>query len=78
MSLEHAPKRQKNSGGASFLTAAQVRARYGGVSDMAIWRWLHDPKLAFPQPMRINRRRFWQLADLDGFDQRQREQGAAD
>ena len=73
MSLEHAPSRRIFSGippGATavYLTAAHVRARYGGVSDMTIWRWLKDPGLAFPKPRRINRRRYWKISDLDEFD----------
>ena len=26
---------------------------------MTLWRWLHDEDLGFPQPIRINGRRFW-------------------
>jgi predicted DNA-binding transcriptional regulator AlpA len=48
----------------TYLTAGQVRRRYGGMSDMALWRWLRDEKLGFPQPLRINRRRFWREMDL--------------
>jgi hypothetical protein len=47
-----------------MLTAKQVRTRYGNVSDMAIWRWLRDERLAFPQPIIINARRYWRLSDL--------------
>jgi hypothetical protein len=47
-----------------YLTASQVRARYGDVSDMALWRWLHDERMSFPQPLLINRRRYWKLSDL--------------
>lgn len=47
-----------------LLTAIQVRTRYGRVSDMALWRWLHDEKMGFPQPLFINRRRYWKLSDL--------------
>lgn len=47
-----------------MLTAKQVRTRYGNVSDMALWRWLRDERLAFPQPMVINSRRYWKLSDL--------------
>jgi hypothetical protein len=47
-----------------LLTASQVRTRYGGVSDMALWRWLHDERMSFPQPLLINRRRYWRLSDL--------------
>ncbi len=46
-----------------FLTAAQLRARYGGVSDMWIWRRLRDGS-RFPQPIEIARRRYWRLAAL--------------
>ena|ERR1019366_8533493 len=47
-----------------YLTGSQVCARYG-ISDMSLWRWLRDPKVAFPQPaMRIRDRRFWLEADL--------------
>ena len=53
-----------------LLPAAQVRARYR-VSDMTIFRWLADPKLKFPQPIRINARRYWRLADLQAFEVRQ-------
>lgn len=47
-----------------YRNAAQVRARYSGVSDMSLWRWLHDEELGFPQPIRINGRRFWREQDL--------------
>ncbi|WEJ32002.1 DNA-binding protein [Devosia sp. SD17-2] len=42
-----------------YLTAHQVRARFGGISDMTLWRWLQDPKLSFPKPMVVNRRRLF-------------------
>jgi predicted DNA-binding transcriptional regulator AlpA len=70
MSLEHGPQRQGASS-ASYLSSKQVRARYGGISDMTLWRWLRDPSLAFPQPTIINRRRFFVLSRLDEFDARQ-------
>ncbi len=47
-----------------MLTAKQVRTRYGNVSDMALWRWLRDERLVFPQPLFINKRRYWKLSDL--------------
>ncbi len=47
-----------------LLTAPKLRARYGGVSDMCLWRWLHDEGMGFPQPLLINRRRYWKLSDL--------------
>jgi len=51
-----------------YLNAAQVRTRYGGVSDMALWRWLHDEDLKFPKPLRINGRRFWNERELTAWD----------
>ena len=54
----------------SLLPATAVRARYG-VSDMTIFRWLADPRLSFPQPIRINGRRYWRTADLQAFEERQ-------
>jgi predicted DNA-binding transcriptional regulator AlpA len=50
--------------GDRFLPALEVRKRYG-VSDMSLWRWLHDRELAFPKPMYIRGRRFWRLSDLE-------------
>jgi hypothetical protein len=46
-----------------FLTAAQTRRRYGDASDMWLWRRLHDDS-GFPQPILINKRRFWRLSEL--------------
>jgi hypothetical protein len=39
-----------------YLNAAQVRVRYGGMSDMALWRWLQDETLGFPRPQSSIRR----------------------
>ena len=47
----------------SFLTAKQTRTRYGDVSDMWLWRRLHDDS-GFPRPIVINRRRFWRVSEL--------------
>ena len=46
-----------------FLPARQVWERYG-VTSMTLWRWLRDPDLRFPRPMRIGRFRYWRLSDL--------------
>jgi predicted DNA-binding transcriptional regulator AlpA len=56
-----------NSDPQTFLPAGRVRSRYG-VSDMALWRWLRNERLAFPRPLRINGRRFWKLADLEAWE----------
>jgi hypothetical protein len=54
--------------GTVYLNAPQVRSRYGNISDMTLWRWLHDEKLNFPDPHRINRRRFWKIAELTAWE----------
>ena len=53
-----------------LLPAPQVLGRYQ-VSDMTLFRWLKDERLTFPQPIRINGRRYWRLADLQAFEIRQ-------
>ncbi len=53
-----------------YLTARQVRERFGNVSDMSLWRWLHDPKLGFPQPIRIQRRRLFNEEEIAAFEAR--------
>jgi hypothetical protein len=40
-----------------------------GVSDMSIYRWERDPKLNFPAPIRVARRRYWKLSDLVRWEQ---------
>ncbi|MBW7968617.1 hypothetical protein [Bradyrhizobium sp. BR 10289] len=49
-----------------YLSAAQVRQRYGNISDMTLWRWLKNN--SFPAPRKINGRRYWDAADLDAWD----------
>jgi len=53
-----------------FLTAAQVRRRYGNVSAMTLHRWLGDSTLDFCRPIYIGNRRFWRLSDLEEFERR--------
>ena len=68
MSLEHAPTKADGPGGRVYLTSKQVRERYGGISDMSLWRWLNNPALSFPKPLVINRRRFFALSGLEKFE----------
>jgi predicted DNA-binding transcriptional regulator AlpA len=58
---------QTSSSPQAYLPAALVRARYG-VSDMSLWRWLRDDALGFPHPIRINKKRFWKLTDLESWE----------
>lgn len=50
-----------------YVRVAEVRARYGGVSDMWIARKMRDE--AFPQPVYFGGRdRFWSVEALDEWD----------
>lgn len=54
-----------------YLTSEDVRARYQ-VTDMTLHRWENDPTMGFPVPLRINRRRLWNPAELDAWDRARR------
>lgn len=48
----------------ALLTSVQVRSRIGGVSTMCLWRWMRDPRVRFPAPIKIKRRNYWRIGDL--------------
>lgn len=48
----------------ALLNSAQVKARCGNVTDMCLWRWQRDPRVQFPQPIKMNRRNYWRFGDL--------------
>jgi predicted DNA-binding transcriptional regulator AlpA len=52
-----------NADDLGLLPARRVMARYQ-VSDRTIDRWLDDPRLKFPRPIVINRRRYFRLSEL--------------
>ena len=53
--------------GQLYLSAAQVSARYGLVSEKNAWRWAEsDP--TFPKPVKLSPRCVrWKLADLEAW-----------
>lgn len=55
-----------------FLTAAQVRKRYGGRSDMWLWRMARD-EIGWPRPLLIRGNRYWRLTDLLDYENQARE-----
>jgi predicted DNA-binding transcriptional regulator AlpA len=57
--------------GKTYINSLRVRARYGGASDMWLWRQLTDPDSEFPKPIIISGRRFWDQAELDAWDAKQ-------
>jgi predicted DNA-binding transcriptional regulator AlpA len=55
-----------------LMTAAQVRAHFGGISDMSLWRW--ERTIGFPKPDAvINRRKFWQRSTIVAWQASQAE-----
>jgi len=50
-----------------LLTSKDVRAIYGGVTQMTLWRWLNDQSLGFPRPIYINRRRYFDAEEIERF-----------
>lgn len=46
-----------------WLTATQLSRRFG-ISQMSLWRWLHDAKLNFPAPVQIRERNYWRLEEI--------------
>lgn len=71
-------EREKNpaSASASFLPARHVRERYH-ISDMTLWRWLHDESMGFPKPVYLGRYRYWRVADIEAWEAEQEARGAA-
>jgi predicted DNA-binding transcriptional regulator AlpA len=50
-----------------FVTAVQLRHRYGGRSEMWLSRILENDK-SFPRPITIGRFRFWDLTQIEAFE----------
>jgi hypothetical protein len=51
-----------------LLNAKRVKQRYGGLSDMGLWRWTNDDRLGFPKPLIVNTRRYWWLHELEAWE----------
>ncbi len=52
-----------------LLTSRQVAQRYNVVL-RSVDRWVHDPDLGFPKPIKIRDRNYYDEAELDAFDRR--------
>jgi predicted DNA-binding transcriptional regulator AlpA len=52
------------------MPAKEVRALFGGVSQMTLWRWLQDESLGFPKPTMIRGRRYWDADSVEAFRNR--------
>ncbi len=47
---------------ARLIPARAVRARFGDISTMTLWRWVQRGIL--PEPVKINDRNYWREADV--------------
>lgn len=54
----------------TFLTIRMLCARYN-ISDRTADRWLEREELNFPQPVTINRKRYWHLEALQAWERQQ-------
>src|SRR5215471_10269658 len=70
-------ERQVEHGRPRLLQTRHLCTHYN-VCDRTIDRWLLDPRVNFPQPVRIQRRRYWREDDIDRFDERQRRATAVE
>ncbi len=52
----------------TYLTSAQVCARYGGISFMSLWRWQNTPGRNFPKPFKFGKRNFWLEEELESWE----------
>ena len=59
-------RRTHQSNDSEFLTAAQLMARYGGVSHM--WLVRRMAKDGFPKPVYFGRLRFWRRAEIEQWE----------
>ena len=60
------------SGDMVLVPAPKLR-RMLGISAVTLWRWRHDPKLAFPSAKQINNRIFFVWADVEDWVARQEQ-----
>ena len=64
--------------GVEYLDAQQVRTRYGGRSEMWLWR-MAEKEPSFPRPIKVGARNFWSLCELIKWEEtKSREANNAD
>jgi predicted DNA-binding transcriptional regulator AlpA len=53
-----------------YITRKKILERFGGISVMTLWRWERDERLAFPKPTSINRRKYYDLAEIEAWERK--------
>jgi predicted DNA-binding transcriptional regulator AlpA len=56
-----------------YLSSQDIQARYR-ISRSTLYRWIENPEISFPEPVKIGHRILWREADLKVFDERIVEQ----
>jgi len=54
--------------GELYITGPQLRERFGGRSDVWLWRLLRDPRVNFPKPIKLRQWRYWRLSDIEAWE----------
>lgn len=57
-----------------LVPAAPLKAEFGNVSDMWLWRRLNDPDDDFPRPIYIAGRRYWRRGEVEEYKRRKAAQ----
>jgi predicted DNA-binding transcriptional regulator AlpA len=47
----------------AMISAPRVRAKFG-ITEMTLYRWVHDADLGFPQPLKVRERNFFRASEL--------------
>lgn len=48
-----------------LIRSATVKASFGGISDMTLWRWIRHRQ--FPKPRKIAGRNYWDPREVDAW-----------
>jgi hypothetical protein len=62
-------------GNSSLVPSRKVLERYL-ICDRTLDRWVVNPALGFPQPVIINRRRYWRVSELSAWERARAKGGA--
>ncbi|WP_210161013.1 helix-turn-helix transcriptional regulator [Microvirga lotononidis] len=58
----------KLSSAKQYIVRRNLRARFGNISEMTLWRWERDKKLSFPRAIAINGRKYYDLAEIEEWE----------
>ena len=58
--------------GETYITAPQLRARFGGRSDVWLWRLLNDNQANFPRPVMVRRQRYFRISEVESWEESNR------